>query len=81
MAETPSRTAPQPTAATSLTVFRPGGQRTLIQGADLSADVRDGCLVILNAGKVSAVLSPAQWISMNIEPIGATPPAKGQGRG
>jgi hypothetical protein len=66
-------------------VFRPGGQRTLIQGADLSAEVRDGCLVILNAGKVSAILSPAQWVSMNIEPIGpgtaAPTPTRGQGRG
>ena len=82
MAETPTRTAAkQQSAATSLTVYRPGGQRTLIQGADLSADVRDGSLVILNGGKVSAILSPSQWVSLNIEPLGATPPAKGAARG
>lgn len=82
MAETPTPTpTAQPDARTALTVFRPGGQRTVIKGVDLSADVRDGSLVIMSAGKVSATLSPAQWISLNIEPIGATPPAKRSGRG
>ena len=52
-----------------LTVYRHEHLKDEIKGENLTADVKDGCLIILAAGVVYKVYSPQQWVTLNVEPI------------
>jgi hypothetical protein len=78
MPKTPSK--PQEAATLSLPpqlqtvhVFRPKNVVTLVTGVD-DIDVRDGALLLLKrpaGGRETCmmVFGPAQWISVNVDPI------------
>ena len=54
--------------AVAYRVFRKTGNITTITGCD-NADVKDGCLLLQNAGTVIYVFGPGQWVNVNIDPI------------
>jgi hypothetical protein len=53
--------------ATTFTIYRAGGYST-ISGIALSADVKDGALIISVSGTPSYIFSPGQWLTVNFNP-------------
>lgn len=61
-----------PTQLTTVRVSRPNNAITIVNNVD-DIDVRDGSLLLLKRGvgqeTCMMVFSPAQWISVNVDPV------------
>jgi len=56
--------------ANAFRIFRTkNGQPDVINGANLSAAVQDGSLVISSGGEAIYIYSPGQWITVNANPV------------
>jgi hypothetical protein len=49
-------------------IYRVGGSPITISGYGLSADVKDGVLIISYNGNAVYLFSPSQWVTVNFDP-------------
>jgi hypothetical protein len=49
-------------------IYRIGGTPITVSGSGLSADVKDGVLIISYNGSAVCLFSPSQWITVNFDP-------------
>ncbi|MEA3137927.1 MAG: hypothetical protein QOK23_96 [Gammaproteobacteria bacterium] len=54
---------------TTIMVYRPAGPSVTFTG-NLAFDVKDGAVIITNAGIPLYAFAPGQWLSVNVDPHG-----------